>query len=271
MTTVHAADSPSSEPVRLSYTDSFSRAFEMNPEYIIQAKRVSEERLRAGVARHQQMPEFNFTASYGYNGLGLTPATSWNTIETGNYPSWSLGLELHIPLAGNIKGRADYGAAKLALQESVANLANLQTQIANAVNTAILKARGWQESIQSYQTVVHFNEDLLKTQAARANAGTIEPRRVLEVEADLFDARQSLADALVQYQRTLLELELAEGSVLQRRNADLTKEELHKETLALLHNEAFPSDPYAPTHGMPSAAPGNTFKPLPNAPASVAP
>lgn len=269
---IQAADSPASAPMKLSYLESFQKAFDLNPEYLAQVIKVREDRVKAGVARHQQLPEMNFTAAYGYNGLGVSAENSWSTVQTGNYPSWSIGVELHVPLGGNMKGRADFSAAKLALQEAVVNLNSLQNEIANAVDTAITKARGWQDSIQSYETVVHFNEDLLKTQMARMQVGTVEPRKVLEVEADLFDARQSLAEALVQYQRTLLELQLAEGSVLKRRNTDLTRDQLHNETVALLRNETFQPDAYTPsTYNMPTPQPANAFTPLLNTPSSVQP
>ena len=82
-----------------------------------------------------------------------------------------------------------------------------------SLDAGIRKTRKWQESIQSYQSVIDFNENLLKTQVARLNAGTIEPRKVLEVGADLFESRQSLAEAHVQRQRAGLALESAEGII----------------------------------------------------------
>jgi outer membrane protein TolC len=205
---------------------------------LIQRQKVEESKLRLGVARNQLLPELNLKGGYGYNGLGRTPDASMDTLETRGFPSWSLGLELRIPLGGGIKGQNDFSAAKVSLQESIANLNAMQTQIANALDTSIHKTQGWEESIQSYQTVVEFNESLLKTQIARLNAGKVEPRKVFEVEADLFESRQSLAQARVARQRTLLELELAEGTILKTRNLDLTREQLRQSTRELLANHA---------------------------------
>ena len=71
---------------------------------------------------------------------------------------------------------------------------------------------------------------------ARLEVGKVESRKVLEVEADLFEAKNSLADALVQYQRALLETDLIRGSVLKARNLDLTQKELELRTASLLAN-----------------------------------
>ena len=99
----------------------------------------------------------------------------------------------------------------------------------------------WQQSIASYQTVVHYNEELLQTQLARLKAGTVEAHKVLEVEADLLDSRQDLASALTQYRCALLEIELGAGSILKNRGLDLTRAELRRQTeLVLQHIDSFP-------------------------------
>ena len=166
-----------------------------------------------------------------------------------------MGFELRIPLGGGIKERNDFKAARLTLQEAVVNLNAIQTQIANALDAGIRKTRKWQESIQSYQSVIDFNESLLKTQVARLNAGTIEPRKVLEVEADLFDARQSFAEALVQRQRALLALRLAEGTLLKHSDLDLTREELRRKTEAMLSRHSLTLNAFRPILLSPDAYP----------------
>jgi outer membrane protein TolC len=218
----------------------------LNPDYLIQRQKLRQEQVRLGVARNQRLPELDFKGAYGLNGLGATPGDSLEAIQTHGFPSWSMGFELRIPLGGGIKERNDFKAAKLTLQEAVVNLNAIQTQIANALDAGIRKTRKWQESIQSYQSVIDFNENLLKTQVARLNAGSIEARKVLEVEADLFESRQSLAEALVQRQRALLALQLAEGTILKQSNLDLTREELRRKTEALLARHSLSLDAFQP-------------------------
>lgn len=243
---IRAMDIPPAEITTPAYAQVYQRAFDLNPDYLIQQRKVDQEQVRLGVARNQRLPELNFKGAYGLNGLGATPGESLDFLQSQNFASWSLGFELRIPLGGGIKERNEFKAAKLTLQEAVANLSSIQTQIANALDAGIRKTRKWQESIQSYQSVIDFNESLLKTEVARLNAGTVEPRKVLEVEADLFDARQSFAEALVQRQRALLALQLAEGTILQSRDLDFTREELRKKTEAMLSRHAIPLGAFKP-------------------------
>jgi outer membrane protein TolC len=271
--TVRVIDDPHSTNVPPTYGDSFEKAFSLNPDYLIQQEKMNQERLRLGVAKNQLLPELDFKAAYGFNGLGSTPADSWNVAQSEQYPSWSLGFELTLPLAGNIKGRNIYKAASLSLREAYLNLKGAQTEIANGLNIAIQKAQAWRQSIQSYETVVNYNQELLKTQLERLKAGTVEAHKVLEVEADLLDSRQDLAGALAQYRRALLEVELSDGAILENRDLDVTRDELRHQTEWLLdHNESIsarklpqPSDEF-----FPATSPG-AFPQTPSSPAKPAP
>ena len=161
-------------------------------------------------------------ASYGYNGLGNGLGASWDSVGSEDYPSWTAGIQLTIPLGGNIKGRNDLKGARLHLQEAYMNLKGIETEMANSLSTSIQKARAWQQSIQSYQTMVHYKEKEFQTQLERLKSGTVESQTVLDAEADRLDSRQELAGALSSYHKALLEIELADGALLQDNNVEIT-------------------------------------------------
>jgi len=272
--TFRAVDNPHGTNLPPTYADGFETAFLLNPDFLIQQQKMNQERLRYGVAKNQLLPELDFKAAYGFNGLGGTPGDSWDVAASQDYPSWSLGFQLTVPLAGNIKGRNFYKAAQLSLQQAYLNLKSAQTEIANGLNVSIQKAHAWRQSIESYQTVVNYNEELLKTELERLKAGTIEAHKVLEVESDLLDSRQDLANALTQYRRALLEVELGDGAILKARNLDMTRDELRRRTEWLLnHNDSMtvgkippPPDDFFPAPPSPDKFPPTSSslgKPLP--------
>ncbi len=242
--TICAVDAPPETNSVISYLDGYEDALSLNPDYLIQLHKMKQEALRVGVARNQLMPELNLKAAYGYNGLGLTPGESWTVAQSQDYPSWSVGLELNIPLGGNIKGHDLLRAAKSNLQEAYINLKGAQTEIGNRLNTALQKSAAWHQSIQSYQTVVHYNEELLKSLLQQLKAGLVDGHKVLEAEADLLDARQDFVNALVQYRRSSLEVELASGSILKDRKLDVTRDELKRQTSDLVRQYQHSLDSY---------------------------
>jgi outer membrane protein TolC len=237
----HVVDAPRETAPAVSYADSFEEAFSSNPDYLIEQKKADQERLRLGVAKNQLLPDLNFKAAYGYNGLGSNVDSSWQLAQSQDFPSWSLGVELSVPLGGNIKGRNLYQAAKISLDEAYLRVKSVQTEIASGLSTAIQKSAAWEQSIQSYQTMVHYNEELLQTQLERLKAGRVDGHKVLEVEADLLDARQELANALTQYQRALTQVELVSGTLLKNRRLDCSREDLRRQTTAWLHGEPVPA------------------------------
>ena len=82
--------------------------------------------------RNQRRPELNLKGSYGLNGLGNSPGTSWEDVERQTEPSWYIGAEFHIPLAGGIRSRNELVATRLELESSELALRGLQVQLMNA-------------------------------------------------------------------------------------------------------------------------------------------
>ena len=240
--TVRIVDLPPETNAPISYAYSYGEAVESNPECLIQEEKMKQEEVRLGVAKNAALPELDLKAAYGYNGLGNTPAESWQVAVSQDFVSWSLGLELTMPLDGNIKARNLKKAAKLSLQEAYLNVKGVQTEIANHLNTAIQQIQAWQESIHSYETVVTYNEELLTNTLQQFKAGVVDGHKALEAEADLLDARQNLANALVQFQEAVIDVQVTDGSILEKWNLDMSREELREQTTALLNASQTPRE-----------------------------
>lgn len=223
---IHVADRPAETNLDLTYQAGIVAALSLNPDYLVLVQKVRQEELRLRVAHNQALPELDLKAAYGYNGIGSSAADSWDSVQTWSMPSWSVGLQLTIPIFGDIKNRNLYHAAQQILLEANSTLRSTQNELSTHLNIIIQKTRAWQQSIQNYQTVVHFNEELLKTQSERLKAGTIDAHKMLEVEADLLDSRQELANALVQYRRLIIEEDLTTGSILKHHDFEITRDQL---------------------------------------------
>jgi outer membrane protein TolC len=235
-----AVDDPHTSNSPPTYAETYEEGFTLNPDYLIQQEKMNQERVRLGVAKNQLLPELDAKADYGYNGLGNTPGISWDSVGSEEYPSWDAGIQLTVPLGGNIKGRNDLKAARLHLQEAYIEMKGVETEMANSLSTSIQKARAWQESIQSYQTVVDYDEQVFQTQLARLKAGAADAQAVLDAEADWLDARQDLASALAEYHKALLDIELADGALLKDIDQEVTRDELRQQTEDMLeHNEGY--------------------------------
>ena len=233
---VRVIDQPTVKNVSLEYIANYQVAYELNPDYLMGQTQISQEELRIQYARNQRRPQLNLTGSYGFNGLDTSPAGSHADISETEFPAWSVGLEMRIPLAGGIKERREWEAAKLGKTRALFGLREIEVQIANSLKSALLKVQTYQENVQSYQTVVDFHQELFEAQLARLAVGSIDSRTVLETEEQLFEAKVNAVESIVLYQKALLELELIRGSTLHTRHLDLTKAQLEAKTTDLLRS-----------------------------------
>ena len=231
-----ASERPSIDATVPEFLRSAEAAFELNPDYQAQLRKIKQEDVRIAFAKNQRLPQLDLSASYGLNGLGSTPGRSHEDIERQSFPSFTAGFELHIPLGGNIKARNEFAAARVRKEQSLLALKQIETQIINAIQTAVQKIRSTRESVENNQKVVAFHQNLLKTQMDRLELGRVESRKVLETEAALFESRNAVLDAMVQYERAKLELELVQGAILKVRELEISKTELRERTAKWLEH-----------------------------------
>lgn len=241
--TVRAKDAPQANPPP-DFLDSGKAAFELNPDYLSQSKKLEQENIRVSYAKNQRLPQLDLKGSYGLNGLGASPGSSWDDIQHGGFPSWSAGVELNIPLAGGIRGRNEYSAAKLRKEQALLMLKEIENQILNAITTALRKLRATENSVRDYEQIMAFNQELLDSELKGLEAGKVNSRRILDIDAALFEAKNAVVEAKVQSARARLELELVQGSVLKARSLELSRKDLEDQTIRNLRDSGVTSAAY---------------------------
>lgn len=243
MPVVRAADSPSVKPVP-EFVESGKLAFDLNPDYLAQTKKLEQENIRVAYAKNQRLPQLDLKGSYGLNGLGPDVSSSWEDVVNAGFPSWTAGVELNIPLAGNIKGRNDLDVARLRKQQALVTLQETENQILNSITTALRKMRSAQGSVRDYEQIVSFNQGLLETEMKRLEIGKVDSRRVLDIDAALLESKTAVIEAMVLSERARLELQLVQGTVLKARAMELTRQDLEKRTIRRLGDAGVSSEAY---------------------------
>jgi outer membrane protein len=229
-----AVDRPAIREVPLSYFDSSQLAYELNPDYLSRKIQIQQESIRLAYARNQRWPELDLKANYGFNGLGQSPSESWYDVDHQDFPAWSVGVEMRIPVTGGIKERNELEAARLGHKRALLGLKEVEVQIANALDSALHKVRSYLDNVRTYQKAVDFYQELIASLLERLKVGRIDSLTVLENEEKLFEAKIAALENLIQYQKAFLETELVTGSTLQVRNLELTKNQLRAKTAAYL-------------------------------------
>ena len=193
---------------------SFLKAFELRPEYIATRKKIERENIRVAFAKNQRWPQFDLKGSFGLNGLEDSVENSWDEALEGNFKSWTVGVELRIPLIGGKKSRSELAAAKRRKRQALLELKAVEVSIINGINTAYRKLYSASEQAVYYRSVVDINKYLLEVELARLDAGKSNSRSVLEKEEDLNKAREAEIESNVTYENAVLGLKMADGSIL---------------------------------------------------------
>jgi len=193
---------------------SLARAYRLRAEYLAANRKLEREDIRTAYAKNQTYPELDLKGSYGLNGLATDFQDSWKELWDPDFRTWEVGFQFSVPLSGGRQTRGEFNAAKKRQEQALLELKAIEVAVVNSVDTAIQQVENTASQVSYFSEAVGFNKLLLKAELARLDAGKSNSRLVLEKEEDLLRAREAELDSLVNYQRAVVELEMAEGSLL---------------------------------------------------------
>ena len=202
------------------------RAFQLQPKYLEARERLKKADIKLSFAKNQRWPELDLIASYGFNGLDFTSSGSWDQVENGDFETWSVGLELRLPIGGGIKTRSELKKAQLEIKSQLLTLKDIEVIMTNNIDTALHHISSAEEQRQYADGIVELRKRLLDSELARLNAGKSSTRLILEKEDDYRNAKQFALKNGVELQTALMELELAGGTILLKHGVEIMDIEL---------------------------------------------
>lgn len=231
---VRAVDEPKIAPPQGGALYYRSMADNLNPDALALRKQYLLDNVRISFAKNQRLPQLDLKGSYGSSDVNGEFRGPWYNAEYHAFPAWMFGIELRLPLGGNIKARKDLESARLRLRATELAFQTLSVQLDNNVDSAYKSAESFHDNIKRYEKVVDFNQNLLKTQLARLEVGKVDNRTVLETERDLFESKLGLVQSMIRLKRALVDLEQAVGMTLKGRNLEISQSDLAFRTRGLL-------------------------------------
>ena len=215
----------SADPVPFSRQSSWERAMELRPD--LQQRRLDLERegILVRYNRNQVLPQLDITSSFGYLGEGVNIGGSQTLgqIRRQEFPQWYVGGTLSIPI-GNRAARLNLENARHRMKQSLLLLKQFEQDIMVSVENAVTLARINQQRVEAVRQEREFAESALEAEEIKLANGTSTSFVVLQLQRDLTQARTGEIQALVEYNRALAELSLAEGATLRERRISLEEE-----------------------------------------------
>lgn len=227
-----AIDTPELREVVADPLPLYDEALMLHPDILIRHHRLAQQRIRRDFAGNQRLPELNLTGSYGYNSLGDTSSDAFSETWDSEYVSWSVGLQVRIPLGGNPRGKGEYRGAGLRLQQEETSLKATEIALMNQLATSIRRVENNLAQARNYQRVAELNAQLLETELQRLDAGQSDSRKVLDTEEKLSEALEAEASSVTRFMVAMLELDLSTGRLLKARGLDPMSDDLSESTEA---------------------------------------
>jgi outer membrane protein TolC len=190
--------------------------------------------LQLDAARSLVRPRLDAIASYDINGFGddlltqnaIDPGTGlpissgYGSMSRDGLDSWTVGFQMSIPI-GFRQARSQVRNYELQLAKANAVLAQQERNIAYDIATAIQDVTASYEAAQSNAKRLKAAMRRVKLLEAEREVGTTTLDLVLRAQDSVARAESSLYQQVVNYNKAIIDLQLATGSLLQEKNVFL--------------------------------------------------
>lgn len=200
-------------PERLQLAD------RMRPELNEAQLQLDQRRLELIVTRNGLLPRLDLFATIGKSGYDDEFAQSYKDLEEDAY-DFTAGISYNQYL-GNRAAEGRNRAALANRQQAAKAIANLRQLVRLEVMLAVNELERARQQIHASKTTREFEQQTVQAEIERFNVGTGTAILVAQAQRDLLAAEINEVRAVIGYRIALVNLYLAEGSLLERRGVSI--------------------------------------------------
>jgi outer membrane protein TolC len=182
--------------------------------------RLEQDRLETVVTRNGLLPRLDLFADLGQTGFSDTFDGSFRELKEFDTYDYSVGIQLSHYI-GNRAARARDLAARASRRQAAEAVANLAQNIELEVLLAVNEVERTRQRIAATRASRLLQEQTYRAERERFDVGASTSLLVSQAQRDLLAIRIQEVEAVIEYRIALVELYLAEGSLLQRRGIQL--------------------------------------------------
>ena len=207
-------------PENLDVQECWRAGLKNRPDLLQAKASVEKQHVTIKYTFNQLFPEIDLLGSYGHNATELTFGENLNTIRNGNYPYYSYGISLTVPL-GNSAARYNYRSAKASLEQLLLQLKKIEAAIVVAIDNDVKTIRSDLLKVDSTRKARRYAEEALQAEQTKLEHGKSTSFVVLQLQNNLTAGRSAEIRALADYNIALEQLAFDDGATLERNHIDL--------------------------------------------------
>jgi outer membrane protein TolC len=215
-----------SEPLRaqrqfFDRQDSWGKGLAYRPDYAQAKIDLENAGIQIKYTKNQLLPQVDIYGTFGYNGSGDEFNQAIGEVRDMDRPFWAYGGQITIPI-GNTSAKNSYRASKATREKAALTLRRIEQNVMLQIDDAINQARSSFERVEATAAASSFAAAALDAEEKKLASGKSTSFEVLSLQRDLTTARNAEIRALVDYNKALTQLALAEGTILERRGITVT-------------------------------------------------
>ena len=168
------------------------------------------------------MPSLDVYASYYLAGLNGALSPTFTNILRGDFPNYSFGITLDMPLR-NRTAQADAERALLEQRRLQVKLQDAKNMAVWAVNKAWTGVRQSRNQLDAVQKLVALARQVLEMQQEKFTRALCAVEEVITAQQNLAIAQGHVVRAHVAYAKALIQYEEVTGTLLERHNIEMSE------------------------------------------------
>lgn len=222
---INATSSPDVNPESMAdLPERIRLAEKMRPDLNEARLRLQQDRLETIVTRNGLLPRLDFFIALGQTGFADTFSDSFRELDGDTY-DFRVGVRLSHFL-GNRAAEGRDLAARTSRQQSNEAVENLQQLVRLDVRLAVNEVERARKQISASRATRQLEEEKVKAEKERFDVGSSTTLLVAQAQRDLLVSLIAEVKAVVSYRTALVNLYLADGSLLERRGVVLGDQEI---------------------------------------------
>lgn len=191
------------------------RAIEARRDYKRIQNEIEKNKIIIAVKKNALWPQIDLEASFTRNNLATKRSKAWEDIGSKSNDKVTVGLRFKLPLE-NREAKAELEEAKLKKRRLLLMLKRVERVILQKLNNKVNQVNTMHNQVKLFESTVKIHQQKLEEEITRLRQGRSNADILIRYEEDLLKARLSLASYLFQYRVSLIELELAQNTLLKK-------------------------------------------------------
>jgi outer membrane protein len=198
-------------------------ALTLRPEIGQAREAIEKGNINVRYYRNAALPRLDLEATLAAAGLDGDYGSSYSGAIDGQGTQAVFGVTFSVPI-GNIKGRADLDEAKLKLQQAGYGLQQIEVNVAAELDAAIASAKLIRSRISTAGRATGLAGKTLEAADRLIEEGKVSSYDVLEYQSQYIQARARELEAVVAFQKAVVNVWHSQGVILERFGIRLEEE-----------------------------------------------